>query len=224
MKSEYTHAPVRPTPERGFRAVIPKAVHRIGTTAGILCLLLARLPGPVFAQEGPYAFQLRGGVTLPVGDFGDEEMGWEREAGSGPSLNMAFTFPLRGALGGYLGFGQYRFSCDREVCPEGKTWTSTGFDVALRLVLGSRPLRPWIQGGFHNHRVEGRIQSPDGPVRLRSEGGGGYEVGGGVLVRVGERTSLAPGVRFGLGNVPFDGRANLGLRFLVLDLGLVLGF
>ena len=69
-----------------------------------------------------------------------------------------------------------------------------------------------------------QITGTDGAERLKSEGGGGYEVGGGFLLSIGERTSLAPGVRYGLGNVPFDNLPTLGVRFLVFDIGLVLGF
>ena len=192
-------------------------------TALLLALALLDADGAL-GQEGPFAFQVRGGLTQPVLAFGDDETGWEEESGVGTTLGMGFTFPLYRLIGGFLGFSQHRFSCDQDVCPEGKMWTSTGFDAALRVVLGRNRVRPWIQGGFHTHRVEGRIRSQAGPEKVTSLGGGGYEVGGGVLVQVGERMSLSPGVRYGLGNVPFENRATMGLRFLVVDLGLVVGF
>jgi hypothetical protein len=180
--------------------------------------------GTVSGQEGPYAFQIRGGGTWPLGAFQDDALGWEEEAGSGPSLGMGFTFPLFRFVGGYLGFSQHRFACDEDVCPEGRPWISTGFDVALRVVLGDERTRPWIQGGLHTHRIQGRILE-DGQVRkLNSQGGGGYEVGGGVLVQIGERMSLSPGIRYGSGEVPFSIQPTMELRYLVLDLGLVIGF
>jgi hypothetical protein len=137
---------------------------------------------------------------------------------------MGFTFPLVGLVGGYLGFSQHRFGCDVDVCPVGKDLISTGFDLAVRIAGRRGRVRPWVQGGLHTHRIEARVRDGEEARRITSEGGGGYEVGGGILVQIGERTSLAPGVRYGLGNVPFDDRSNLGLRFLVFDLGLVLGF
>jgi hypothetical protein len=94
----------------------------------------------------------------------------------------------------------------------------------LRIVIGRRSVRPWLQGGFHTHRIEGRVREGGQAHALNSQGGGGYEVGGGILIQVGERTSLSPGVRYGLGNVPFETHPNMGLRFLVFDVGLVLGF
>jgi opacity protein-like surface antigen len=97
--------------------------------------------------------------------------------------------------------------------------------VALRLVLGQDRIRPWLRGGIHTHLVEGRIQDPgSGVLDIRSESGAGYEVGGGVLIAVGQRASLSPGFRYGFGDVPFKGRPDLGLRYLMADLGLVLGF
>jgi hypothetical protein len=179
---------------------------------------------PARAQEGAFAFHIRAGGARAVAGFRDSEEGWEGRTGGGPTFGMGFTFPFWSVFDAYLGFSQFRFSCDPEVCPRGKDWVSTGFDVALRLVLGSYPVRPWLQGGFHSHRIEGRVGEGDGVESINSMGGGGYEAGGGVLIQIGERSSLSPGIRVGLGNVPFESRANMSVRFVALDLGLAIGF
>jgi hypothetical protein len=197
---------------------------RTWIVSGLLALALATGTWTVAAQEGPYAFQIRAGGTLPVGAFRDDARGWEEKAGSGSSLGMGFTFPLHWLLGGYLGFSQHRFSCDEDVCPEGEAWISTGFDIAIRMVMGDRNVRPWAQGGFHTPRIEGRVSEGEGGRNIRSHGGSGYEAGGGLLVKVGERMSLSPGVRYGSVDVPFPGRPTMMLRYLVFDLGLVVGF
>lgn len=190
----------------------------------ILPLILVAAFGGVEGQEGPYAFEIRGGVTQPLGDFLDESMGWEGRAGAGPSLAMGFTFPLHRWVGGLVGFSQHRFSCDENVCPEGKYVISTGFDAAVRIAGRRGPIRPWIQGGFHTYRIQVMVLGDGSPRRVNSEGGGGLEAGGGLLVQIGERTSLSPGIRYGLGNVPFSTRPTLDLSFLVFDVGLVIGF
>ena len=182
------------------------------------------LPHPGECQEGPFAFQIRGGATAALAGFADDETGWEEEAGPDRSFGMGFTFPLSGGLGGYLGFSQHRFGCDPDVCPKGKDLITTGFDVALRYVVRREGIRPWLQAGLHTHRIEVEVIEWAGVRSLHSEGGGGYEVGGGVLVEIGERISLSPGIRYGSGNVPFGNKPNMGLRYLVVDLGLVLGF
>jgi hypothetical protein len=191
---------------------------------GALGLGLLLVPGPLLGQEGPFAFQIRGGATAAVGGFLDETEGWEEEAGPGRSFGMGFTFPLYRIVGGYLGFSQHRFSCDEDVCPGRGNWVSTGFDIALRVVFGRTEIRPWLQAGFHNHRLEAEVFVPAGVKTLHSEGGGGFEVGGGVLVQMGERMSVSPGLRYGRGTVPFSLRPNLKLEYLVADLGLVVGF
>jgi hypothetical protein len=137
---------------------------------------------------------------------------------------MGFTIPVRGPLGGYLGFSQYRFGCDEDVCPPRRSWVSTGFDVALRLVLGRRRIRPWIQGGLHTARVEGRVIAAGGPKKETSDRGNGLEGGVGFLIAIGERTSVSPGVRYGSLDPGFSDRGSFRMRYLVLDVGLVLGF
>ncbi len=201
---------------------------RGGPVRSALLLLLGiasagAAPGPL-AGQGGFAFQIRGGRTLSLADFRSEDEGWEGRAGGGNALAMGFTFPLPGPLGAYVGFGQYRFACDEDVCPAGKDWISTGFDVALRAVLGQARIRSWLQAGFHNHRVHGRVLEGRGVRTTTSDGGGGFEVGGGLLIRIGQRTSLAPGVRYGEGNVPFPLDGRMRLRYLVADLGVLVGF
>ena len=57
-----------------------------------------------------------------------------------------------------------------------------------------------------------------------SERGVGVEMGGGVLLAVGDRTSLSTGIRYGRLDVDFSKIGTLGMRYLSVDLGLVLGF
>lgn len=160
---------------------------------GLLAIGIWWTPAPLAAQEGPFAFQLRAGGTVPVGSFGDDAQGWEGEAGQGTSLSMGFTFPLFPFVGGYVGFSQYRFACDTDVCAKGKDWFSTGFDLALRAVAGSGKVRPWLQAGFHNHRVEGRVLEGGRGRGVNSDGGGGYELGGGSAGGGGGADEPGPG-------------------------------
>jgi len=193
----------------------------------LITLLIGGLAMPLSAagQEGAFAFRIRGGWDLPQGDFTAGGGGWQGDSGNGPNFGMGFTLPAPGPLDAYLGFGQRYFECDPEVCPKGKDWISTGFDVALRLVLGEGHFRGWLQGGLHTHRLEGRVLEPAGQVRkIASDGGAGVEAGAGLLISVGAQTSLSPGVHYGWAAVPFPDRARMHLRYLVLDLGILMGF
>jgi hypothetical protein len=188
-------------------------------------LLVSAFLNPSLAQEGAFAFQIRGGGGIPLASFASEDAGWQRESGAGSSFAIGFTLPAPGPLGSYLGFSQHRFSCAEEVCSTGSKWIATGFDVDLRKVMGEGGVRFWVQGGLHPLRVEGSEAVEGGEaVPLVSDFGLGLEAGGGVLIGIGERTSLSPGVRYGWGRVPFRERDDMELHYLILDLGVVLGF
>jgi hypothetical protein len=197
----------------------------------ILFVLLLLATGALVPQEGSgqessFAYQIRAGRFLPMGHLRDDEAGWEKGARGGWSMGMGFTFPFLGPLGSYLGFSQSRFTCDHAVCPSGKSWETTGFDVALRYVVGRQSrIRPWFQLGLHTHRLSSVVKGEEGQAReLHSQGGGAYEFGLGLLVQVGERSSFGPGIRYGHGEAPYAGRSAMRLRYLVMDLGLVVGF
>jgi hypothetical protein len=187
---------------------------------------VASISGPTVlaGQEGSFSFQVRGGASVPVLDFRDQDQGWEGGADSGVSFAMGFNFPIPGPTGGHLGFSQHRFGCDSSTCPEGEKWVSTGFDVAVRLVVGTGRLRPWLQGGLHTQQLEARMW--DGPevAEVTSNVGFGFEAGGGLLVQIGPRMSISPGLRFGSGKVPFSAHPTLRVQYLIADFGLVLGF
>jgi hypothetical protein len=177
------------------------------------------------AQEGAFAFEIRGGMDFPASSFRTGEEGWAGKTAPGPSFGMGFTFPAPGPFGVLLGFGQRRFRCEGAVCVEGADWVSTGFDVALRLVIGQGRIRPWLKGGLHTHRLEGRVLGEEGEATdINSDGGVGFEAGGGILITIGERTSLSPGLHYGWAEVPFPDRSNIRLHYVVADIGLVLGF
>ena len=218
------------SPYSGFREEAPSETR--GTwlkgkilPAAVLALFWGGGYAPVVGQEGAFAVEIRGGAALPVSSFRTGDEGWAGEAGLGSSFGIGFTFPAPGPFGSFLGFGQRRFSCDGPLCKAGSDWLSTGFDVALRLVMGKRRIRPWLRGGLHTHLVEGRIlEEGDIATYLRSDTGAGFEVGGGLLVAIGERTSLSPCVQYGWGKVSFPGRSALRLRYLSAEVGVMMGF
>ena len=204
---------MNPLPRRRARLRMRKAVFLL-----VFLLLVAGSPD-LCGQEGPLGYQIRAGGTLPLGGFRKAEEGWEGGVGGAVSFGMGFSVSVWGPFHVYMGFSQDRFICDKEVCPPGAKWVSTGFDVALRGVFGAGRIRPAVQGGFHLPRVEGEILDARDQT---SDRGRGYEAGAGVLIRIGERTSLNPGARYGEVDVLFADSGTLKMRYLVVDLGLVL--
>ena len=64
---------------------------------------------------------------------------------------------------------------------------------------------------------------PDGPAGVSDRGYGG-EVGAGIYIGAWNAVALNPGVRFTAIGTRLPGGADLGMRFLVADLGLSLAF
>lgn len=180
-------------------------------------------PDSARGQEGGFTFQVGGGAAIPVGDFRSRE-GWEGKTGAGMSFGMAFSFPLKGPLDLYLGFSQHRFHCSEGVCSGDEDFVATGFDAGLRLLLRREGVSPWLRATLHAPRVEAELVEEGRKVSRTSDGAAGLEVGGGVLIRVAQRLSLSPGIRFGMVDLPFPDRPALEPRYLVADLALVLGF
>jgi hypothetical protein len=191
----------------------------------VLSFFLGLVPQGLEGQEGAFAFEFRGGSSVPISSFRSAKGPWPGETGPGASFGMGFTLPAPGPFGSYFGFGQRRFSCQGPLCPEGSEWLSTGFDVDLRLVLGRKRIRPWVRGGLHTHLLEGRVVREGEVVEgIRSDTSAGFEVGGGILVAIGARTSLSPGIHYGWGKVSFPRDPSFQLRYFNAELGLVLGF
>ncbi len=107
---------------------------------------------------------------------------------------------------------------------------TTSWDVGARINLLSGPVVPWIRAGVVSHLAE--LDSTDGPAggsspvytRQKSDRGWGFEGGAGVMITVAPRLAINPGVRYSRVTAAFDGIGDLEMRFLSIDLGLVLGF
>jgi hypothetical protein len=61
-------------------------------------------------------------------------------------------------------------------------------------------------------------------VREESDRAWGFEVGAGVLIPVADRFGLSPGVRYGRVDLDLASCGVLRERYVVVDVGLVLGF
>lgn len=134
------------------------------------------------AQVGiPLAVEGRVDYAVPTGDFdnvADEGAGW----GVGASLGV------RGGLGLYATYSNTRFGVgltdDEEPDAE-----DTGFSVGLTTALaGIGNITPWIGAGavFHTLELGGVEEGIDESV--------GFEVGGGLAIRLTPNVRLTPGV------------------------------
>lgn len=152
----------------------------------LLALLVAALasPSPVQAQT-PVSVEVRGGWSVPIADFSDA--GAESGLGYGGDL-FVHVVP---ALAIYGGWGRDDFSCS--LCTDDQSISTQGVEAGLQFTAaGGAPVELWLRGGLVYHKVE----SDAGPVTVESDRKLGIQGVAGLNFAVGDRISLAPGVRF----------------------------
>jgi hypothetical protein len=145
----------------------------------------ALLAGPAAAQIPhftPFAFEARGGVAVPMGDFSEV-------AGPNFVVGGSITYHALPMLGVYVGATHAQFKRDAD---DGD-YQDTGFDVGARLGIPTPliPIDPWIKAGVVVHHLElGGTAGAD-----FDDWGTGFEVGAGLGFGFGP-ISITPGVSY----------------------------
>lgn len=158
---------------------------------------------------------------MPVSGFrtGPESGG---DLAPGTSIGVHLALERSGGLHFLLGFSQHRMDCSDDGCAGDGEYVSTAWDLGARLDLGSGRAVPWIRVGVTVPRVERDRPEPlDADV---SDLGIGAEGGVGLRVSVAGRFHLSPGVRFGAVDLGLPPGGTLRMRYVVADIGLVVGF
>ena len=199
--------------------------HRVRATtfgAVVAAAGLAVTCGRASAQDSPLLVEARGGVTVPVGDFADG-MDPGEGATTGASFGVDFALAGGGRLTPYVGFSQHRFGCEDAGCVAGGEYVATGFHAGVRLIpMPDWPVLPWLGGGALTTHVEAEDLGPAN-VGLSDLGVGG-EVALGVHIGSGSRIAVSPSVRWVTVSAQLPSGIDLGMRYLVADLGVALSF
>ncbi len=195
-----------------------------GALSALVLAALAIAPGRGHAQVSPFQVEVRGGAAIPLGELRDPARGWSGDTGAGPGFGVSFSYNLAWYLAPYAGFSQHRFACPAESCGADTRLVATGFDVGIYFVADTGPVVPRIRAGLISYRVEGSVPGADGPVPVTSSRARGVEAGVGLAVRVAQRVTLAPGLRWNSMTPDFRGPGPLGMKYVTADLGLVLAF
>lgn len=154
-----------------------------------LAATLLLTASPSAAQR--VAVEVRGGAG--VGNYA--EAGADFDFAPRPSFGAAVSYALRPAVEVYAGYSRTTFGCEGGFCAgRGMTFTSAGVDAGVRLGL-PLPASPWLRLGVVSHALD--FDSDSGEPRSgESSSGTGFEAGAGIEVRVVDRISLTPGVRY----------------------------
>lgn len=182
---------------------------RILVMAAVACAALA---SPAAAQGG-LAVEVRGGAG--VGNYA--EAASEFTVAPRPSFGATVSYAVLPAVEVYAGYSRTSFGCDGGFCSLREvTFTSSGVEAGVRAGL-PLPASPWVRAGIVSHTLEFSSSPDEGEgVEGRSASGTGFEVGGGVEVRLGRRLAVTPGVRY----VRYGAANDDGVAMLVGDVGL----
>jgi len=187
----------------------------------VAVLPLAR-PQAAGAQSAPLVLEVHGGAAVPTGAFSHgSATGEGTSAGVSYGVDLALSGLGRRAL--YVGFGQHRFPCADAGCAAGERYVATGFDAGLRFRLRMRgAVQPWVRVGVVTTRVEMPVlpTAPAGTSKLGVGGEGGF----GVLIGAASSVAISPGLRYTAVNTTLPGGGTLRMRYVLVDLTLVLEF
>jgi opacity protein-like surface antigen len=199
-----------------FKGVVP-----LLALAGVLLVGA----GSAAAQHAHLTFDSRLGLGVPISSFADEAEGWEGAASEGVTFGLSFGYEFWTRVILYAGFSQHRFGCPTQGCGLESDLVGTGFDIGSRILLrSSGTVVPWTRFGWTTYRVEGDFQEGDERRSDVSERTSGWEAGGGVAIVVTRKIALNPGVRYSTMTPEFSPQGDLRMRYLVVDLGLLVGF
>jgi hypothetical protein len=174
----------------------------------------ALLAGPAAAQIPhftPFAFEARGGVAVPTGDFGEV-------ARNGFVVGGSITYHAVPLVGIYVG-ASYAQMPVIDVGDDYGDYKDTGFELGARVGIPTPliPIDPWIKGGVAFRRLQLDVAGTE--TDAFDDWGIGYEVGAGLGFGFGP-ISITPGVGYVSYRVDDDGddatvsyvKAEIGVR------------
>ena len=183
-------------------------------------VLSALLATTAHAQNTlPVTFEVRGGASIPTGDFADGvKTGW--------NVGGAVLFSPSPNLALYAGYQHDELTIDDDDTEEvdlGVQDNGLRAGARLSVPLATGTVRPWVEGGLLYNRTT--ISGSDGEVSASFDSSWelGFEVGGGFSFDVSPTISLTPGIRYRQHKVDFgdlaDG-ATGDVNTVVVDLGI----
>lgn len=192
------------------------------TSLGLLSLVAAAaFAVPAHAQLPnftPFSFEVRGGLVVPTGDFGEsEEDVGSIEAGYTVGANATYHFiPL---VGIYAGYTLNRFGVEGL---DELDVTDQGFSAGLRLAVPTPliPIDPYVKAGLVYNSLSFTLEGDDEEF-IDSDNSLGFEVGAGVGVGLGPKLSFTPQVTYTSYEPKYDGENDdFKVQHVRVDVGL----
>lgn len=163
------------------------------------------------AQRSPVSLEGRIGAVVPTGD-------WGQLAKTGVGGSASITFHATPVVGIYGGYTYNRFDLDNDLGSDGN-WTEQGFDAGVQasFTTPGSMVSPYFRGGVIFHKLGASSSLGDASGDYKA----GFEVSGGVALRVAPQVSITPAV----GYSEFDpgdssgGSSNVNISNVKLSVG-----
>jgi len=193
------------------------------TTLGLLSLVAAAaFSAPVQAQlpnVTPFAFEVRGGLAFPTGDFGSDE----EDVGtveSGTTLGANVTFHFMPMLGIYAGYTQNRFGVEGL---DELDVIDQGFSGGVRIAVPTPliPIDPYVKAGLVLNQLSFEFEGEDEDF-IDSDRSLGFEIGAGIGIGLGPKLSFTPQIMYTSYKPKYDGENDddFTVEHFRLDVGL----
>lgn len=194
------------------------------TTLGLLSLVAAAaFAAPAQAQlpnVTPFAFEVRGGLVFPTGDFGDPDAEDVGSIESGTTLGANVTFHFMPMLGIYAGYTRNQFGVEGL---EELDVIDQGFSGGLRFAVPTPllPIDPYVKAGLVYNQLSFEFDGDDEEF-IDSDRSLGFEVGAGVGIGLGPKLSFTPQVTYTSYAPKYDGENDddFKVQHIRLDVGL----
>lgn len=172
-------------------------------------------------SEKRFGFELSSGASFATSKPGDAEMK------TGFGFEGIFHYRFMPYTGVYAGWGWNKFSSDNSFAGLNADFEETGYVFGLQFKhpVGKLPLFYYVRAaGLYNH-IE--IENEAGDIIYDSGHGMGWQVAGGVDVKLGKNWSLTPGLKFNSlsRNIDFEGAdEQMDFNYLSFRIGILKRF
>lgn len=169
-----------------------------------------------FAQN-KWSLELRPGVNYATQDIADADLG----LGFGGELTIAYRFMPH--LAAYAGWSYNNFAVDQSFAGSDASFEETGYTFGLQFIhpIGETNISYLVRaGGTYNH-IE--IENNAGDIIIDSGHGLGWQAEAGLVIRLSEKLSLLPSVRYRSLNRDIDingVNTSINLNYLSFGVGI----
>lgn len=172
-------------------------------------------------NESRFGFEISTGVSVATSKLGDAVLK------NGYGAEGIFHYRFMPSTGVYAGWGWNRFSSDNSFAGVNSDFEETGYVMGIQFKqsVGETPLSLYLRAGALYNHIE--IEDEGGDIINNSGHGWGWQAAGGVDIKLSDKVSLTPGVKFNSLNrdVIFEGQAReLKQNYLSFRVGLLKRF